>query len=219
MTRLVIPEKLDSLPFDDPGAESSRRDLRFFNTLFATTSWFRRRLLAQLQESDRILELGAGDGWLTSRLIETPGGRIELPRERWHTLDRHYPPANGKEAHRRIVADILEFEGYRDFSVVFGNLILHHFNARDLGVIGRRLQQAARCLVFQETRRSWRHYACSRAISAFMHPVTRHDAPASVRAGFRNRELPELLGLGPPDWAVTIETSLVGAYRMLAVRS
>jgi hypothetical protein len=48
--------------------------------------------------------------------------------------------------------------------------------------------------------------------------VTRHDAHVSIAAGFRADELPRILGLEPSDWDCRCTTTVLGAYRLVAVR-
>ena len=48
--------------------------------------------------------------------------------------------------------------------------------------------------------------------------VTREDIHTSINAGFRDQELPTLLGLDPLHWKVKTSTTLLGAYRMVATR-
>jgi hypothetical protein len=40
----------------------------------------------------------------------------------------------------------------------------------------------------------------------------------SIAAGFRGEELPAALGLTTAEWNVRCTTTLLGAYRMIAVR-
>jgi hypothetical protein len=48
--------------------------------------------------------------------------------------------------------------------------------------------------------------------------VTRHDMPASIRAGFLKGELPSLLGLDPARWNVKEYESGRGSLRLIASR-
>ena len=51
-----------------------------------------------------------------------------------------------------------------------------------------------------------------------MGEVTRHDMPASIRAGFRQGELPVLLGLNSEDWTISESSHWRGALRLIAKR-
>ena len=48
--------------------------------------------------------------------------------------------------------------------------------------------------------------------------VTRHDMPASIRAGFVCGELPSLLGLDPAHWNIEEKESGRGSLRLIASR-
>ena len=58
-----------------------------------------------------------------------------------------------------------------------------------------------------------RHDALLRA-----NPVTLHDARISIAAGFRRDELPRFLGLDATEWDFRCRATLLGSYRMVAVR-
>jgi hypothetical protein len=117
-----------------------------------------------------------------------------------------------------IEADLHAYTDLDRFSVIFGSMILHHFDNRQLHDLGRRLASRSRLLVFQETLRSPLHLWLCQCVSIFMARPTRNDAPASVRAGFRRDELPRWLGLDREEWTVRVRHTLRGAYRMVARR-
>jgi hypothetical protein len=48
--------------------------------------------------------------------------------------------------------------------------------------------------------------------------VTRHDMPASIRAGFRRGELPALLGLDSKKWILRELSHWRGSLRLVASR-
>jgi hypothetical protein len=48
--------------------------------------------------------------------------------------------------------------------------------------------------------------------------VTRHDMPASIRAGFRKGELAALLGLDRSAWIIEETETLRGSLRFSATR-
>ena len=50
-----------------------------------------------------------------------------------------------------------------------------------------------------------------------MNRVTKHDAKVSVKAGFRDVELQNALGLDD-SWQVTVHQTFRGAYRFVAWR-
>jgi hypothetical protein len=104
-----------------------------------------------------------------------------------------------------------------DADTCVGNLILHHFGDADLGRLGVILSRF-RLLVFTEPLRTRPTLALSGLALPFASNVTRHDMPASIRAGFRPGELPRLLGLDPAVWRLREVTSPRGSVRLIASR-
>jgi hypothetical protein len=73
------------------------------------------------------------------------------------------------------------------------NLFLHHFSDTDLAELLELSATQSRCLVALEPRRSARAWLGSWSLGLLgCNRVTRHDAPASVRAGFARTELSDL---------------------------
>ena len=213
--RKIGMEKLDALPPSHPHALANRRDLYLINRLLGTRRWFGRTLPSLVGSSGRILELGAGQG-LLSDFLRRRYDQASLWQ--WHALDIQQVPSRIIEGLQWHQADLLLFGDYHEYEVVFGNFILHQFSTNELQSLGNRLQEGPRALVFQELWRKSLFYWGSFLLTLFMHPVTRHDARVSVRAGFRGEELASLLGLDPNAWKVSMEYSLLGAYRMVALR-
>jgi len=198
--RQVVPEILDSLPGDDPGALRSRRDLRLINFLMGNERWI------MMQNHDGgVIELGAGEGQLTRRLAkrgkvvgldfqERPDG-LDIP---WETGD--------------LFASLPKVDG----ETVVANLILHHFEDRQLARLGELIRKR-RALIAVEPWRSRISLAEGYALWPFINHVTKHDMVASIRAGFRKGELRGLLDLGD-EWEWKEEVSLLGGLRVLAWR-
>lgn len=212
MPRVLTPEILDRLPADSPAARRSRRDLRLTNALMGNHRWLRRELQQRAQPAEAALELGAGDGAfaLSANLtgLNVHGLELTCPAPtRW--------PAN-RSWHR---ADLKTFPGYAAYPVIVGNLIFHHLSEGELGQLGATLRRHNRVILASEPARR----SASKALFAVLgrllgaDRVTLHDARVSIGAGFLGQELPELLGLGA-DWDVRCHTTLLGAYRMSAVK-
>ena len=210
--RLLRPELLDTLPPDSPEARRSRRDLARLNRLMGNRDWFLRRVPALARDGERALEIGAGDGALALALSEAG-----VPTD---ALDRFPAPPAWSSATRWYQTDLREYAGWADHAVVVGNLILHHLDAEDLIGLGIRFDRHARVLVFNEPRRSVRGLALWLVAAPLggAGRVTRHDGRVSIRAGFRGEELPRALGLSRERWAWRVETTFLGAYRLVAKR-
>lgn len=212
MPRTLQPELLDSLPPDHPDALHSRRDLRLINRIMGNHRWFSRTLPSLLRSGEAALELGAGTGELGHRLAAsdvTVDGLDFVPR-----------PSAWPGSRAWHVSDLRAFAGYGRYAAVLANLILHHLTDAELAALGAKLACTARVVVASEPTRS----RTSQRLFAFVSPlfganhVTRHDARVSIAAGFRDDELPRLLGLNPAEWDCQCTTSTFGAYRMVAVR-
>ena len=213
--RVVIPELLDGLAFDDPAARHNRRDLRRLNALMGNFSWFATALSEVWQPGQRWLELGSGDGSLGRFL-----GRRFAPGD-WHVTGVDFWPraADWPGAWEWRQTDALAFaEAAEGVSV---NLLLHQFSAPELARLGERWNESngPRMLLLNEPLR--RPHCLWLARASFLlgqNHVTRHDALVSVRAGFRRGELARLLGLDAQTWALAETETLLGASRLIAVR-
>jgi hypothetical protein len=79
------------------------------------------------------------------------------------------------------------------YDVLSANLFLHHFQDAQLAELLCAAAKSARVFIAVEPRRSLRSLFVSRLLWAIgCGQVTRHDAVASVRAGFTGRELSRL---------------------------
>jgi hypothetical protein len=211
MKREVVPEILDRLPPEDPAARASRRDLRRINAWMGNETWLESVLRSEAKPGDKILELGAGDGALAGKV------RPALPESvRWTGLDLAPKPDRWEGGW--IQGDLLE-AGWPEADIVVANLVLHHFGPEALERLGRRIPAGVRTWVANEPARRARHVWQTRLLFLLgANAVTRHDAPASVRAGFAGDELPEALGFSEREWAWRVELTGWGAYRFVGKR-
>jgi 2-polyprenyl-3-methyl-5-hydroxy-6-metoxy-1,4-benzoquinol methylase len=205
--RRVEPEILDGLSADDPRAIASRRDLRRINALMFHASIMSRVLSRHvLTPPSRILEIGAGDGTFMLAVARRMAKR--WPNVELTLLDRaDLITAKRQEEFARlgwrtgaVVADVFDWignAGKARFDVVTANLFLHHFVEPDLATLLAALQPLTAAFVAAEPRRSGLALAATRLLPAIgVNDVTRHDAPASVRAGFSRTELSALWPAG-----------------------
>jgi hypothetical protein len=197
LERVVEAEWLDSLPPHDPRAQRSRADLRRVNFLMGNAGHLTRALRFAFSENQRparlrVADLGAGDGALMLRVARRLGCEGEL------TLVDRAPSARTEDFERigwrATIAreDALAFlrRPGRRFDAIVCNLFLHHLEPEELR---RLLEAAARRTAFFvacEPRRSGLALQASRLLGLLgCNAVTRHDARASVRAGFHGQEL------------------------------
>ncbi len=230
MDRLVEPEWLDELPVDDPRALRSRQDLRRVNVLMGHARILSRRLRQAGAERrmDCLIDLGAGDGSFLLELVTRLAPKFQLrrivlvdrQRVRNSAAVEEFKPI-GCEV-EIVAADVFEWLAGRNLAdgvVMIANLFLHHFSGEQLQLLFRLV--AAGCDLFAacEPRRSALPLLASRLLGLIGgNDVTRHDAVASVRAGFAGRELS---ALWPADsgWELREEEAGLFSHCLVATRS
>jgi SAM-dependent methyltransferase len=199
--RLMEPEWLDELEVNDPRAIHSRRDLRRVN------AWmFQARLMAQClrrypagSSPTTIVELGCGDGTFMLQIAKRLAARWRetrltlVDRQNLVSAQTRCDFATLGWTVETVTADVFAFlEAARSETadIVCANLFLHHFAASELRIL---LQGAARLTDFFaacEPRRGSLALTGSHLLWAIgCNDVSRHDAVASVRAGFAGAEI------------------------------
>lgn len=211
LSRVIVPEILDSLPPDDPRAIRSRRDLRWIDCYLGNSRWIVRELKSRISGPARIMEIGAGGGWLCESI------HAALPASRLTGLDLVPRPPGLTSAIDWKCGDFFQTLGDTDAEVCIGSLILHHFTDPALRELGERLQ-SFRQIVFCEPLRARLPLFLSKLSNPFLGEVTRHDMPVSIRAGFRQGELPGLFGLDSKKWHIRELSHWRGSLRLVASR-
>jgi hypothetical protein len=199
--RRLETELLDVLPADDPAAVRSRRDLRRLNEVMRHPAIMARRMLRHsVDVPRRIIELGAGDGSLMLRLgrrlarhwsgvatilVDRQDIVTHETRQAISSLGWHEDP---------ITQDVFEYLAVAEpADIVIANLFLHHFQPPQIADIFTRCAKLAPIFIALEPRRATLPLLGSRLIWLLgCNHVSRHDAVASVRAGFRDGELSAL---------------------------
>ncbi len=207
--RVITPEILDGLDASDPAARRSRKDLRVINAMMGNFRWvgkaLRRRDLGK-----GIVEIGAGEGWLSKRLArQFPGIPVT-------GLDLAPPPRDLGEV-RWKQGDLFSLLPEMPGDALAGVMILHHFQPAQLVELGR-ISGNFRMLCFCEPWRSSLSLALGRGMLPFVGAVTRHDMIVSIEAGFRRGELAAALALDPAIWQIRESVDWRGGLRLLAWR-
>lgn len=210
--RLLVPELLDSMDPADPRAIRSRLDLRLINAFLGNERWITAQCRRHASKVSGIAELGAGEGHLSRRL-----GRA-LPEATVTGLDLRERPDGSSSGLQWIEGDFFETIESVQADACVGNLILHHFDADRLRILGGKLR-GCRMLVFCEPLRKALPMMLARMALPLAGEVTRHDMPASIRSGFRRGELPRLLGLDSSGWKWEEKESRRGSLRLIALRT
>jgi hypothetical protein len=204
--RVLVPELLDLLPPDDPRALRSRRDLVRVNAVMMQHR-IMAGALANFPPPLLLADLGGGDGrfllGVARRLKQWRGVRAVI-------LDRQSIVSRDTQEEFRALGwscevmqgDIFETLPQLSPDIVTANLFLHHLEdgtlTRLLGLVAERAGGFVTC----EPRRS--AFAVLGARLVFVlgaNDVSRHDALASVRAGFTGRELSSLWPQNP-KWEI-----------------
>jgi SAM-dependent methyltransferase len=212
LSRTLEPEWLDLLAADDPRARSSRRDLTRINFIMRQQSIMARRL-RPLAAPRRLADLGSGDG----RFLLGVARRMAplWPRVTALIVDRQdiVSPQTRRDfaalnwSCESVIGDIFEALPDLDADIVTANLFLHHLDDEAVARLLRLTAQQARDFVACEPRRSPPALFASRMVFALAcNEVTRHDAVASVRAGFTGHELSRLWPDG--NWRLREELAL-----------
>ncbi|WP_341214000.1 methyltransferase domain-containing protein [uncultured Limimaricola sp.] len=202
MRRVLVPEMLDDLPPDDPRARASRADLRRINRLMfnahIAAALIRDHVVGPMRV---VVDMGCGDGTGALRLARRLGPIQGAPRLVLLDMQPVVAPATIAALGAlgwRVAVVASDAQGWiaartAPVDLVIANLFLHHFEGPSLEALLAEIAAHARHLVATEPLRTRLSYIASRAVGAIgANEVTRHDAPASVRAGFRGEELSQL---------------------------
>jgi SAM-dependent methyltransferase len=198
LSRTLEPEILDLLAADDPRARASRRDLVRINFVMRQQAIMANQLRS-LAPPRRLADLGSGDGRFLLGVARRLAAR--WPRVTALIVDRQDIVTARTRADfaalgwtcASVTGDIFEVLPQLDADIITANLFLHHLEEAPLRRLLGQSGQRARGFVACEPRRSQTALLASRMVFALAcNDVTRHDAVASVRAGFVGRELSEL---------------------------
>ena len=200
LLRRVQAEALDTLDPRDVRAVRARGDLRRINYVMAT-------LRIVLMALDRvaaapprsIVELGAGDGSLMLRIARRrakrwPGMHVVLvdrqPVVSPHNLAALRALGWSPEV---VVADVFDWLARTNDArcdIVLANLFVHHFTAERITALLGAIADRSNAFICCEPRRDRVSLAASHSVRMIgASAVTRHDAVASVHAGFRGAEI------------------------------
>ena len=195
--RVLVPELLDMLAADDSRAIRSRRDLARINAVMGQ-SRIMAKALARFPRPCLVADLGGGDG----RFLLSVARRLKQWRDvkavildQQAIVSRKTQSAFGALGWscEVIQGDIFETLPRLQPDIVTANLFLHHLQDLDLKQLQGFIAARASGFVACEPRRSIFALLGAHLVFALgANDVTRHDAVASVRAGFAAHELSAL---------------------------
>ncbi len=199
--RKIEPEIMDWLPADDARALRARRDLKRINAVMLQNRIMTRLLgwCCRGKPPRLIVELGGGDGTfivsLAWRLAQKWPGLTVVSVDR---QSRVAPEVIGSvrdfgwrlEPVKADVFDYFAAGGAGPADVVMANLFLHHLTADALRSLFAAAEPHAAAFAACEPGRDAFGLVSSKLVWAIgCGEVARHDAVASVRAGFRGQEI------------------------------
>jgi hypothetical protein len=204
VNRVVEREWLDELPADDPRARQSRHDIQRINLLSGHDRIIARALAEAFDDDapENIVDLGAGNGRLLLSVVRRLSKRWKNVSvtlvDRVNGFDPQIREEFSKLGWRAEIEVVDALTWLRSMEekkggAVVANHFFHQIEDADLAEAFQLLESSARTVIAAEPRRGPWPLLCSKLVwlvgSA---PVTRYDAPISVRAGFRGRELSAL---------------------------
>jgi len=226
MNRLLEAEWLDELPANDVRACRSRQDLRALNWWMGHPRIAARELraLERFRVPRQVMDIGGGDGTfllaVARQLGQAWSGTQATILDRQKLLGPQTTRAFeelGWNA-QAVTEDVLNWctaPAAANPAIVLVNLFLHHFETKPLKLLLGGIAQKSSALIALEPRRSkWSLFFSNLVGIIGCNAVTRHDAPASVRAGFVCHELCELW---PEHKGWIINEAEVGVFSHLFV--
>jgi hypothetical protein len=204
--RVLVPELLDLLPAGDPRAVRSRRDLVRINAVMMQHR-IMASALAGLPRPRLLADLGGGDGrfllGVARRLKQWQGVKaLILDRQAIVSRDSFRAFEALGWSCEVMQGDIFNTLPQLSPDIVTANLFLHHLEdvalMRLLKLVAERAAGFAAC----EPRRSaFAVLGAGLVFALGANDVSRHDALASVRAGFARQELSSLWPKSA-DWRI-----------------
>jgi SAM-dependent methyltransferase len=215
MRRVVVPELLDTDAGTPREVADSIADLRMFNRAFGGIRVMA-RLLERVSQACGLkeaswLDVAGSDGFvaLATRNALKRSGIAASPL----VLDRATAHMNGQVP--GVCGDALALPfADSSFDAVGCSLFAHHLEPDDLVRFAREgLRVARRAFLIHDLVRHPVHLALSYAgVPLYRSRLTRHDAPASVRRAYTEREMKSILRGAAADAAIEIHRYYL--YRM-----
>ncbi len=200
----AIREWLDAPEIDADALRLNLRDIRRINFLLGWTAFATRFVARQVRgrhlRAFSLLDVASGSADIPlaiARWAERAGisaqiaasdinpAIVAVAREQ----GAHVP---GFRAEVQDALNLTHPAGSFDFALC--TLALHHFPPATAVGILREMARVARQVILFDVERSWPAYVGAAALTRLllMHPMTRHDAPASVRRAYTAPELRSL---------------------------
>ncbi|HTC84724.1 MAG TPA: methyltransferase [Rhizomicrobium sp.] len=196
--RVLTSEILDHLSPDDPRAIRSRRDLARINAVMGQGA-IMARLLADFPAPKLMADLGGGDGsfmlGVAKRLAKRWQGVTVMIADRQPIVSAETRACFVRLGWRceNLTGDVFATLPLIKPDIISANLFLHHLEDGALARLLALVAERAKGFVACEPRRAGFALLGAKLVGLLgANEVTRHDAVASVRAGFRGTDLSAL---------------------------
>ncbi len=196
--RVLTPEILDNLSPADPRAVRSRRDLVRINAVMRQGG-IMARLLSEFPAPKLIADLGGGDGrfmlGVARRLAKRWQGVTVMIADRQPIVGVETRACFARLGWRceSLTGDVFATLPLIAPDIVTANLFLHHLEDAQLTRLLALTAERAKGFAASEPHRAAFALLGARLVGVLgANDVSRHDAVASVRAGFRDHELSQL---------------------------
>ena len=198
MDRVLTSELLDVLSPSDPRALRSRRDLMLINAIMGQSA-IMAEALSRFPAPKLLADLGGGDGRfllkVARRLASHWPGVTVMIADRRAIVSFETRACYSRLGWRceNLTGDVLDTLPLIKPDIVTANLFLHHLDDGGLSRLLTLVARQAKGFVACEPQRSaLAHFGAKMVFALGANEVTRHDAVASVRAGFCGREISAL---------------------------
>ena len=184
--RVLEAELLDALPAMDERAQHSRRDLRKLNWIMG----HRRHMVSMMRSADfdTLIDVGTGDGQFALAVAQS----LNRPCRLIFVDQQRVPGAPADLIVSDVMSSLRSFES-RPRTALMANLFLHHLTDDLLREMFLEASRKVDGFFACEPRRSRWSLMATRLLPLIgCNAVTRHDAAASIRAGFLGQELSPL---------------------------
>jgi 2-polyprenyl-3-methyl-5-hydroxy-6-metoxy-1,4-benzoquinol methylase len=216
ISRDVQPEQLDSLPHDHDVARRIHEDIHRFNRLMGNFRWIGNALNRSLRPGDRVLEIAAGRGQLI-RSLHREGALDKASRIA--AFDAACPrPSGCPDEIEWFTCRAEDFRDYGDFNIIITCHFLHQLEDHALASLAHNCRRADLWIAAEPRRHPFPSLLCRASALVGMSQDGIADGLTSIRAGFRRKELPRLLGLDDDAWRLDTSETLLGRYGLLAER-
>jgi len=218
LKRSLKKELMDDMSPDDNRIDSALNELKIINKYLGGNSVSRKgfkKIISNISVPGKIKILDAGGG-ASDNLLSIKGNNLKIFSVDMNKRITGYVKKNSPEI-EIVCADIFNIPfKHKQFDLAHASLVLHHFNNNEIKNILTDLAAVSKyAIVINDLQRSVFAYWGIRILSMLFSKseFVKHDAPLSVRKGFKKSELEDILN----ELKFRYEIKFCWAYRWLVV--